>query len=394
MGLFDYSQQNTTKPLSPQERLAWLRLSRSDNIGPVTFYQLINRYGSAQKALDILPELAKRGGRKKPLIAFSRSRAEDEMAHIDRAGGSVLTPQDPNYPRQLAETKDAPPIITVLGRTDLLNRKMIAIVGARNASINGQKLTKKLVKGLGAEDLVIISGLARGIDTAAHEASLTTGTIAVVAGGADVIYPLENTKLYQDIIENGALIAESPWGTEPLARHFPRRNRIISGASLGTLVVEATRKSGSLITARYAAEQGRDVFAVPGFPSDPRGQGPNSLLRDGAILVERAEDILDNLNNFTTFDKARFGGELAETQREFIIDDGDISQKKPTETRADQRESIQNHLVTNLSHMPVTVDELLRTCQFNISEVQTILLEMELGGRILRHSGNRISLLE
>jgi DNA processing protein len=394
LGLFEHSQHGTTKPLSPQERLAWLRLSRSDNIGPVTFYQLLSRYGSAQKALDMLPELAKRGGRKKPLLAFSRSRAEDEMAKIDRAGGTLLTPLDPCYPHNLKETKDAPPVITVLGRTDLLNKKMVAIVGARNASINGQKLTRKLVAGLVAEGVVIISGLARGIDTAAHEASLKTGTIAAVAGGADVIYPLENTKLYQDIIENGTLIAESPWGTEPLARHFPRRNRIISGASLGTLVVEATRRSGSLITARYAAEQGRDVFAVPGFPSDPRGQGPNSLLRDGAILVERAEDILDTLNNFKAIDNAGFTEGFAETQLELKADEAPNSQKKPTETSPNQHENIHNHLVTNLSHMPVTVDELLRTCQFNISEVQTILLEMELGGRILRHSGNRISLLE
>ncbi len=296
----------------------------------------------------------------------------------------MLTPLDTAYPLGLAQINDAPPIISVLGRKELLAQKMLAIVGARNASINGQKFTRKIAAELGEKGLTIISGLARGIDTAAHEASLEHGTIAVVAGGADVIYPRENTKLYQQIIENGALIAESPWSTEPLARHFPRRNRIISGASLGTLVVEATRKSGSLITARYAAEQGRDVFAVPGFPSDPRGQGPNSLLRDGAILTERTEDILETLNSFTA---ASHGG-VSEEQKLIPIEKKHAA---PSET---ERETIYQHIIESLSHMPVTIDELLRTCQFNISDVQTVLLEMELGGNILRQSGNRISLSE
>ena len=384
MDLFADTQTKPTHPPSPQERLAWLRLIRSDNIGPVTFYQLVRRHGSALKAIEALPELAKRGGRKKPLVAFSQSRAEDEIAHVERAGGTILTPLDKEYPLGLAEISDAPPVITVLGQTHLLNSQMIAIVGARNASINGQKLTRKIARELGQNGLTVISGLARGIDTAAHEASLENGTIAVVAGGADVIYPRENTKLYEQIIEQGALIAESPWGTEPLARHFPRRNRIISGASLGTLVVEATKKSGSLITARYAAEQGRDVFAVPGFPSDPRGQGPNSLLRDGATLVENVHDILETIQSFNTVQDIG----MKEDQQTFSY------AKPPVEPSETDRQSIHDHLIANLSHMPVTVDELLRTCQFNISEVQTVLLEMELGGRVLRHSGNRISLLE
>jgi len=384
LDLFTQSDERPAPPPSPQERVAWLRLIRSDNVGPVTFYQLVSRYGSALKALEALPELAKRGGRKKPFVAYNAARAADEIAKLERAGGCMLTPLDTAYPLGLAQISDAPPIISVLGRKELLAQKMLAIVGARNASINGQKFTRKIAAELGEKGLTIISGLARGIDTAAHEASLEHGTIAVVAGGADVIYPRENTKLYQQIIENGALIAESPWSTEPLARHFPRRNRIISGASLGTLVVEATRKSGSLITARYAAEQGRDVFAVPGFPSDPRGQGPNSLLRDGAILTERTEDILETLNSFTA---ASHGG-VSEEQKLIPM------QKKYAAPSETERETIYQHIKSSLSHMPVTVDELLRTCQFNISDVQTVLLELELGGNILRHSGNRVSLSE
>lgn len=385
LDLFTHERDINKQPPSPQERLAWLRLIRTDSIGPVTFYQLLKRYGSASAALHQLPELARKGGRKKPLVAYNQSRAEDELAQIKRAGGHLLTPLDPAYPLGLAEISDAPPVITVLGRLDLLNKPTLAIVGARNASLNGQNFTRKIAKAMGDNGLTIASGLARGIDTCVHEASIESGTIAVVAGGADNIYPKENTKLYHAIIEQGALIAESPWGTEPLARHFPKRNRIISGLSLGTLVVEATKKSGSLITARYAAEQGRDVFAVPGFPGDPRAQGPNSLLRDGAVLVEHVDDILDVLNNFKNTQPRR---ELSEVQHP--IESQDINNEIDSPTRQD----IHDHLVMNLSYSPVTVDELLRTCQFNIADVQMILLELELGGRITRHAGNRISLLE
>ena len=387
MDLFTHSDRSPLPPLSPQERLAWLRLIRSERVGPVTFYQLVARFGSASKALDALPDLARRGGRKNDFIPFPQSRAEDELAQIEKHGGVLLTPRDADYPIGLSEISDAPPVITVLGRRDLLYNKMLAIVGARNASLNGQKFTRRIAQDLGQAGITIISGLARGIDTAAHGASLETGTIAVVAGGADVIYPKENTKLYERIISEGCLIAESPWGTEPLARHFPRRNRIISGASLGTLVVEASLKSGSLITARYAGEQGRDVFAVPGFPSDPRAQGPNSLLRDGAILTEKADDIISTLDGFFSARHGKSDG-LSENQQMF-------SPLSPmSEPSENTRDAICNHIENNLSHVPVTVDELLRTCQFNISEVQTVLLDMELGGRITRHSGNRISLLE
>ena len=387
MDLFTHIERPSLTPLSPQERLAWLRLIRSDRVGPVTFYQLVSRFGSASKALEALPALAQRGGRKSGFSVYPKSRAEDELAQIEKNGGALLTPQDALYPLGLAEISDAPPVIAVLGRRDLLQGRMIAIVGARNASLNGQKFTRRIAQDLGESGVTIISGLARGIDTAAHEASLKTGTIAVVAGGADVIYPKENTKLYEAIITEGCLIAESPWGTEPLARHFPRRNRIISGASLGTLVVEASQKSGSLITARYAAEQGRDVFAVPGFPSDPRAQGPNSLLRDGAILAEKAEDILSTFGTFFSAAHDKTDG-MKENQQMFS------PMPMMSEPSENTREEIFKHIENNLSHMPVTVDELLRTCQFNISEVQTVLLDMELGGRITRHSGNRISLLE
>ena len=281
--------------LSPTERLAWLRLTRTENVGPVTFHQLIARFGTAAAALEALPEIVRRGGRAKPLAVFASSEAERELEAAERLGAHLVAQSEPDYPPALAAIEDAPPLLTMKGRKELATRRGVAVVGARNASANGRRLAHDVAAGLGEAGLIVISGLARGIDAAAHQGSLGTGTLAVLAGGIDAIYPEENRSLHEAIAERGLLVAEMPVGTVPQARHFPRRNRIISGIALGVLVVEAAERSGSLITARFALEQGREVFAVPGSPLDPRAKGTNRLLRDGATLVESADDILREL---------------------------------------------------------------------------------------------------
>ena len=364
--------------LAEAERLAWLRLARTENVGPITFYQLIDRFGSASQALNALPELAKNGGRKKPLIACSATEAQREYDSLKKRGGELLTVLDADYPLALSTTDDAPPVISILGNPKLLNKSCIAIVGARNASLNGRKFAQKIATDLGARGHIIVSGLARGIDTSAHTGSLNTGTIAVVAGGIDVVYPEENQKLYEDIIEHGAIIAESKWGQQPFAQSFPRRNRIVSGMSRGVIVVEATLRSGSLITARLAGEQGREVYAVPGSPLDPRADGPNHLIREGATLIRSADDVIEGLLDFAGTPKSlpqksapTLPG-LAENRHEF---------SGPT---------LQADILNHLSHTPVSVDELIRVCHVTISGLQSALLELELAGTVKRLPGNRI----
>jgi len=277
-----------------QERLARLRLIRSENVGPVNFRRLIDRFGTAVEALEALPKIAARSGRRN-LRVTKAAQSEAEMAALEKAGARLVMLGDADFPPLLAETDGAPPVITVKGDLSLLSRPSIAIVGARNCSANGKAICRKIAAALGEAGITVVSGLARGIDAAAHQASLATGTVGVVAGGVDVTYPAENTELQEKIGQQGLLIAESPFGTQPKARHFPRRNRIISGASLGVAVIEAALRSGSLITARQAGEQGREVFAVPGSPLDPRSAGANRLIKDGAQLIESADDILDQL---------------------------------------------------------------------------------------------------
>jgi DNA processing protein len=277
------------RELEPQERLDWLRLSRTDSIGPITFYALLRRFGSAAAALDALPRLSR------PTVAMSRRDAEAALAAIERIGARLVCWGEPLYPSALAAVEDAPPVLTLLGRPEMILAPMIAVVGARNASANGRRLARELAAGLGESGIVVVSGLARGIDAAAHLGALATGSVAIVAGGVDVVYPEENRGLYDALARDGAILAELPLGTEPQARHFPRRNRIISGVALGVVVVEAAAKSGSLITARFALEQGREVFAVPGSPLDPRSRGTNDLLRSGATLTETAADIVAQL---------------------------------------------------------------------------------------------------
>lgn len=384
MNLFQSKSQ--IKDLDDTERLAAMRLFRTENIGPITYYQLIERFGSAGEALTQLPELAKRGGRKKPLTPPSEKEIEREYKALLKLGGQIITVQDKAYPLALTATEDAPPVLSVIGNVSLLNKSCVAIVGARNASINGRKFARKIAHELGARGQTITSGLARGIDTAAHEGSIDTGTIAVVASGIDVVYPEENQKLYEEIAEKGLIIAENKLGAKPYTSAFPRRNRIVSGISKGIIVVEATRRSGSLITARMAGEQGRDVYAVPGSPFDPRAAGPNYLIREGATLVRNADDVMEILMDFS-------GNSLREPPTaviNFIPHLQEVQNKDNEEAPEIRQEKILSHL----SFTPISVDELLRACHLTISALQTTLLELELAGRVKRLPGNRLSLLE
>ncbi len=368
------------RTLNPAERLDWLRLIRSENVGPVTFYQLLARFGSAEAALAALPEIARRGGRARPLSIFPRAAAEREMQQLQAAGARFVAWGEPDYPAALAAIDDAPPLISARGDTSFFTRSAMAVVGARNASANGRRFARDIAMQLGQHGLLVVSGLARGIDAAAHDGALASGTVAVLAGGIDRDYPDDNRGLHEQIAERGVLIAELPVGTEPQARHFPRRNRIISGCSLGVLVVEAALRSGSLITARFALEQGRDVFAVPGSPLDPRCRGANDLIRNGAILCETVDDIMREL-------QPRLASTLGERKREAYTSAESVA---PGESELAQTRS---RLVELLSPTPVPVDELVRQCHLSTALVVTILLELELAGRIERHPGNQVSLL-
>lgn len=366
--------------INMNEKMSWLRLSRTENIGPVTFYRLIEAYGSASKAIDALPDLAKRGGRAKPLIAAPLTQVEREYQAIKKFGGDIICAAETDYPVSLAAIDDAPPVVTYTGNIALLKKSCVGIVGSRNASLNGRKFTEKLAHDLGTAGATVISGLARGIDTAAHAGSLDTGTVAVLGGGLDIIYPPENKDLYAQIRERGLIVAESPFGQQPFAQSFPRRNRIISGLSQGVVIVEATFKSGSLITARMAGEQGRDVFAVPGHPLDPRAEGPNALIRDGAVLIRNAGDVLESLSTFQS-------GSLQDS----------ASQKyeplniQPVDNQTLDR--VRDEVMSCLSHTPVSVDEIIRSAALPAAAVQIVILEMELAGRVQRLPGHRISLI-
>ncbi|MDF2094681.1 DNA-processing protein DprA [Fodinicurvata sp. CAU 1616] len=364
--------------LSEAERLARLQLARTENVGPVTFRQLLQRYGSADAALEALPELARRGGRRRPVRLCRREAATREMERLAEIGAQLLIYGDGDFPPPLAAVSDAPPTLSLQGRRDLLDRPALAVVGARNASSSGRSLARHLARDLAAEGLLIISGLARGIDAAAHEGALDDGTAAVLAGGIDCIYPPQNEALHQAIADQGLLLAELAPGTEPQARHFPRRNRIISGLSRGVLVVEAAPRSGSLITARLAAEQGREVLAVPGSPLDPRARGCNDLLRQGATLVETADDVLQAL-----------AGPLTPL-REAPPVNFELPELEETDKNA--ADAAHRELRELLSPTAVSVDELLRQCQFSGPTVSLALLEMELAGLIERRPGNRVAL--
>jgi DNA processing protein len=372
----------TEETLTDDERLAWLRLSRSEKVGPMTFRRLLRSFGSAKAALAVLPELARRG-RGQPIAVYPAAAAADEIARLQQMGGRLIAHCEPEYPPTLATIPDAPPVLAALGNASLLRRRSIAIVGARNASANGRFLAETLARQLGEIGWAITSGLARGIDAAAHQGGLANGTIAVLAGGIDQPYPPETEPLYREIAQRGLLLAELALGRVPQARHFPRRNRIVSGISEGTVVVEAAIKSGSLITARLAGEQGREVMAVPGSPLDPRCRGANHLIREGAILVESASDIDEAIQGLASENPV--GYDRQGPQIHHVAESGEVSDFPPESSIA--------LVESRLGPSPVAVDELLRQCQLSPPFLRMTLLELELAGRLQWHPGNRVSLL-
>lgn len=371
-----------TPPLSPAERLARLRLARSENVGPVTFRDLLDHFGNAVAALDALPDLATRGGAKRAIKIAHQADAEAEIANTQRIGGELLILGDEAFPARLATLDPPPPVISVAGDVARTSGKLVAIVGSRNASAAGRRIASEMADALGAEGFTVVSGLARGIDTAAHRASLRTGTVAVLAGGLDVVYPEENRELQNMIAAQGALVTEMPPGTSPQVRHFPRRNRLISGLSLAVVVVEAALRSGSLITARFALEQGRDVFAVPGSPLDPRAQGANRLIKDGAPLVENAADVIAALAEplghlFREPEPPSYAPRLASAP----------------DTNTDTDNTARKRILAALGPTPTPVDDIVRQSGAAVPEVRAVLLELELAGRLHRDPGDRVSLL-
>ncbi len=367
--------------LTERQRIAWLRLIRSDNVGPATFRDLINHFGSAETALEMLPELSRRGGSTRAIRVATVAEAEKELASAHRFGARFLGIGEPDYPPALRQIDGAPPLLAVKGNPAIGTVPSLGIVGSRNASISGTKFAAMIARDVGRAAYAIISGLARGIDTAAHRASLDTGTIAALAGGLDQPYPPENIGLLDEITEgNGLAISEMPFGWEPRARDFPRRNRLIAGVSLGLAVVEAASRSGSLITARYAADFGRLVFAVPGSPLDPRCHGTNGLLKDGAIVTTEAQDILQALAPVSRIDL--FTPPQAEEPGEY----------EPGPMTPPPDENDRMRITDALGPTPVEVDDIIRHTGLSASAVYLVLLELDLAGRLHRHPGGLVSL--
>ncbi|MGD9784858.1 MAG: DNA-processing protein DprA [Hyphomicrobiaceae bacterium] len=371
-------------PLDDAQRLACLRLIRSENVGPITFRQLVNHYGGAEAALDALPELARRGGRGRPIRIAPREAAARELEQARRAGAQPIFTIEPGYPPALARIEAPPPLIYVRGSAEVLTRPGVAIVGSRQCSAAGLKLTRHFATVVGQAGYVIVSGLARGIDAAAHEASLSTGTIAVVAGGVDVVYPPEHGPLTEAIARDGAVVSELPPGFQPRGRDFPRRNRIIAAIALGVLVIEAARRSGTLVTARLAAELGRDVFAVPGHPLDPRAEGTNGLLKNGAIIATEPADVIGHLAPLTGLTGRP---EFAETAAAVWPEAGQRSGPPPLPSQ-DERGAI----LAALGPAPVDIDALARSVGVEPRAVAVILMELELAGRIVRQGAQLVAL--
>ncbi len=366
------------RTLGDAEKLAWLRLARTPNVGPVTFHELLKRHGDAEAALDALPKLARRGGRIDPLKIPDAGSVNREMERLVRAGGVMLASCEPEFPDTLVALDPPPPVISVLGHPHLLRNECAAIVGSRNASAIGLRLARDFAKGLGQAGFTVVSGMARGIDSAAHQGSLETGSIAVLAGGLDHIYPRENEALYNELRERGAIITELPLGYRATARDFPRRNRLVSGLSLGVIVIEAAKRSGSLITARLAGEQGREVMATPGSPLDPRAAGANGLIRDGAALVQSAEEAVEVLRG------ARRPA-VEEPEHDFSAHPDPAA----LETQADQA---RDTVLALVSTAPVHRDELARQAGLPPATVFAALVELELAGRVRLEPGGAVTL--
>ncbi len=365
--------------LDNQERLDRLRLTRSENVGPVTYRDLMAQFGTASKALEALPELARNGGRKRPIKIASIPLATQELVETEKLGARLLFVGEADYPSLLAQSDPPPPVISVLGASHLLGQPCLAMVGSRSASAAGLRMAANLAADLGEAGFTIVSGLARGIDAAAHKAALVSGTAAVVAGGLDIIYPSENKPLYDEIKEQGVLVSEMPPGTKPQGRHFPRRNRIISGLSAGVIVVEAALRSGSLITARLALEQNREVMAVPGSPLDPRARGGNRLIKQGAALVENAQDVLDW---------------MAQTPLPLFSEGNEMPFNAPKPALLSPTEDDRQSLYALLGPTPIEQDELIRLSQLPTQLVVALLLELDLAGRLVRDAGQKVSLLD
>ncbi|WP_026596969.1 DNA-processing protein DprA [Methylobacterium sp. 77] len=390
--------------LNPAQRLDWLRLIRTDGVGPRTFRTLINRFGGAGPALEALPGITGRGARR--VVPITRAQAEAEMEAAARIGARLVAMGEDDYPTLLQAADSAPPLIAIRGRAAILSRPAIAIVGSRNASAAGLGFTERLARGLGEAGLVVVSGLARGIDARAHKAALVSGTVAVLAGGHDRIYPANHEALVEAILASGGVVlAEMPMGWEPRGRDFPRRNRIISGLAYGTIVVEAARRSGSLITARFALEQGREVFAVPGSPLDPRAEGTNDLIRQGATLVSDVEHVLSAIAPLIGRGDFEQGTGRLALDRPDLADapifwdelDGiggaapdpeEELEPEPPEPADDRA-----RLIAYLSPTPIGTDDLARAAGLSVRIVQTTLLELELDGRIERNGSGAVSLV-
>jgi DNA processing protein len=370
-------ESNKAFALSAAQRLDWLRLIRSENVGPRTFRTLINHYGGARAALSALPTLARRGGKAGVRIC-SEAEAERELKEAERIGVRFVALGEAEYPAALQTIYDPPPLLAVRGRTPIFMDPIVSMVGARNASAVGIKFAEKLARDLGEAGFVVASGLARGIDAAAHRSTLTTGTIAVLAGGQARIYPREHEPLAAQIADMGALISEMPITWEPRAQDFPRRNRLISGLALGVVVVEAACRSGSLITARRALDQGREVFAVPGSPLDPRSEGTNGLLKDGATLVTEAADVINALGSGI--------GRLGRA----VMEEEEASDLSPLADLADRDRA---SITALLGPSPVSIDDLVRLSGAAPAAVRTVLLELELAGRVVRHGAALVSLI-
>jgi DNA processing protein len=358
------------------EKLSWLRLSRSQNVGPRTFWQLISIYKTAANALEHLPALARKAGAK--LLPVSMRDIDKEVAAVVEFGAEFIFPDSDIYPPLLQAVDDKPPLLVAKGRLDLLKTPdAIAVVGSRNCSTNGKMMAGFLAKELSAAGYAVVSGLARGIDAAAHKASLEKASFAVIAGGIDNIYPLENRDLYRGLYEKGVVLTEQPFGSVPLPKHFPTRNRVISGMSLGVVVVEAELRSGTLITARFALEQGREVFAVPGSPLDLRHSGTNSLIKSGAHLVATAEDVINELRNSQTISE-----QLFESVIDFSINQHDFSEQ--------ELEKLRQLLLEKMSYVPVSLENLASDCDIPLNILNILVVELELAGKAERLFGNKV----
>jgi DNA processing protein len=385
-----------TAALSEAERLACLRLIRSENVGPVTFRELINHFGGATKALEALPELSRRGGAGRAIRLCPAADAEKELEAAARAGAVQLFTIEPDYPALLARIDAPPPMLYVKGRRELLNSPAIAIVGSRQCSAAGVQLTRRFSNELAEAGFVIVSGLARGIDRAAHETALARGTTAVVAGGIDWIYPPEHRELQERIGCNGCLVTERPPGFQPRDKDFPRRNRIIAGLVHGVVIIEAATRSGTLVTARYANDLGREVFALPGHPLDPRAEGTNRLIKQGATLVTEPSEVIEVLRPMIGLEALRLDSSAPAEESELAPSQ---SEARPLETpppRSVSRASNGAHemtaVLTALGPAPVAVDALARATGLSVQNVQVALLELDLAGRIERQGFSLVAL--